>query len=83
MEGVANILGIVSGLRFVAPDLPPMSVIKTAIVMQITYAVVCRIFAAQRSRATLPWLIAGFFGGVVSFIVLLVLGDREKTQPPP
>lgn len=83
MQEFSDILGIISGLRFVAPDLPPTSVIRTAITMQITYAVICRIFAAQRSRATLPWLVAGLFGGVVSFIALLILGDRKETRASP
>jgi len=77
---MANVLGTVSGLRFVAPDLEPAVTIVTAVAMHITYAIVCRIFAAGRGRAPFPWLIAGFITGVLAVAALLVLGDREPTE---
>lgn len=76
MEALANVLGLVSGLRLVYPDLPDDVVVATGVAMHITYAIVCRIFAAQRDRAPLPWLFAGFVTGVIAVVALLVLGDR-------
>lgn len=77
MQAIANVLGTLSGLRFVSPDLPPDVTIATAIAMHITYAIVCRIFAAQRGRPPGVWLAAGFITGVFAVGALLVLGDRE------
>ncbi len=77
---MASVLGTVSGLRFVSPDLPPDVTVVTAIAMHITYAIICRIFAAQRSRAPFPWLVAGFVTGVLAVAALLVLGDREPAD---
>ncbi len=77
---MAMILGVVSGLHFVAPDLKPDVTIATAVAMQITYAIVCRIFAAQRSRPPGPWLIAGFFGGIVVFVALLIAGESQTAE---
>ena len=74
---MASVLGTVSGLRFVSPDLPPDVTIATAVAMHITYAIIARIFAAQRSRAPFPWLLAGFATGVFAIAALLVLGDAE------
>ncbi len=75
---MASVLGTLSGLRFVSPDLPPDVTVVTAVAMHITYAIVCRIFAAQRDRAPLPWLVGGFVTGVFAVAALLVLGDRER-----
>jgi len=74
---IASVLGTVSGLRFVSPDLPPDVTIATAVAMHITYAIICRIFAAQRGRAPALWLGLGFVTGVFAVGALLVLGDRN------
>lgn len=80
MQTLAIVLGTVSGLRFVAPDMQPDVTVVTAVAMQITYAIICRIFAAQRGRAPLPWLVGGFVTGVVAVLALLVLGERETKE---
>jgi len=80
MQTVANVLGTVSGLRFVAPNLEPNVMAVTAVAMHITYAILCRIFAAQRGRAPLAWLIAGFVTGIAAVMALLVLGDRKPAD---
>lgn len=77
MQTIAIVLGTVSGLRFVSPDLPHDVTIATAIAMHITYAIVCRIFAAQRGRNPERWLAAGFVTGVFAVAALLVLGEQE------
>ncbi len=77
---MASVLGTLSGLRFVSPDLPPDVTLATAIAMHITYAIISRIFAAQRSRAPFPWLVAGFVTGVFAIAALLVLGDAEQAE---
>ncbi len=68
-------LGTVSGLRFVAPELDAPIMAGTSLGMLITYAVICRVFAAQTGRAPTPWLIAGFVGGLFATVALLVASE--------
>lgn len=79
VDTVAMILGTLTGLAFVAPELEPRVTVTTGVAMQITYAIICRIFAAQRGRAPRAWLVAGFCTGFVAVVALLVLGDRERS----
>ena len=80
MEILANILGTISGLRFVTAALSPAEVITTAIAMQITYAIIARVLAAQSGRAPFRWLVAGFAGGVIAILALLILDDRAPND---
>ena len=73
-------LGTVSGLRFVAPELDPWIMAGTSIGMLITYAVICRVFAAQTGRAGTPWLIAGLFGGLFATAALLVATELASRR---
>jgi hypothetical protein len=73
---LADVLGALSGLRFVAPDLEPAVIVATALAMHVTYGVVCRVFAAQRGRAGTRWGVAGVIGGILTLTVLLVLMER-------
>lgn len=77
---MASVLGVLSGLRFVSPELPPDVTVATAIAMHITYAIICRIFAAQRSRPPGVWLAIGFVTGVFAVGALLLLGEREPGE---
>jgi hypothetical protein len=78
---LAWILGTVSGLRFVAPGLPPDVMIVTAVAMHITHAIICRIFALQSGRDGRTWMIAGFVVGVVATTALLVANALDTTRP--
>jgi CDP-diglyceride synthetase len=77
VDTLVMIIGTLTGLAFVAPELEPRVTVVTGVAMQITYAIICRIFAAQRGRAPRPWLVAGFLTGVLAVLALLVLGDRD------
>jgi hypothetical protein len=75
---IAMLLGSISGLWFVAPELEPSVEIGTSIAMLITYAVICRVLAAQQGRDANRWGIAGLLGGVVTTAVLLALIPRGQ-----
>lgn len=74
------LLGTVSGLRFVAPQLEPVVMAATSGGMLITYAVICRVFAAQSGRPPNPWTIAGLLGGIFAVAALLVLLERDARR---
>lgn len=83
MNGLAWLLGTLSGLRFVAPDLPASTTIVTAIAMHITHAVICRILAIQNGRNGDRWTIAGLVGGVIATAALLIANERDAREAPP
>ncbi len=84
VSGLAWILGTLSGLRFVAPDLPAEVTIVTAIAMHITHAVICRFLAPQGGRDGTRWALYALVGGVITTSVLLVAKelDPETAEPP-
>jgi hypothetical protein len=84
VELLTYLLSTLSGLRWVAPGLPPAVELITACGVQITHAVVCSIFAAQENRRALRWLCFGLVGGIfaVAVIVFLTRGrERSPLQP--
>ena len=72
---VSNVLGIASGLLFVAPDLEAHVMAATSVGMLITYAVICRVFAVKAGRPPNSWTIAGLLGGLFATAALLVLTE--------
>ena len=80
MQTLAIILGGITGLGLVAPELPPTVTVVTGIAIQITYAVLCRVFASQRNRAPLPWAFLGLLTGVFAVFGLLLLGDGDRGE---
>ncbi|MBY0277702.1 hypothetical protein K2Z84_20395 [Candidatus Binatia bacterium] len=84
MSGLAWLLGTLSGLRFVAPELPADVTIVTAIAMHVTHAVICRYLAAQSGRDGTRWALYALAGGVVTTSVLLIVKelDPEPAEPP-
>lgn len=72
---VSSVLGLASGVIFVAPDLEPHLMGATSVGMLITYAVICRVFAIQAGRPPNSWTIAGLFGGIFTTVTLLVLTE--------
>ncbi|MEW6269420.1 MAG: hypothetical protein AB1689_09010 [Thermodesulfobacteriota bacterium] len=83
VDQLALVLGILSGLRFVAPHLDAAATVVTALAMHVTYAVLCWIFASQHRRNGAAWSIAGLLGGAVTTIVLLVANERQASRDEP
>ena len=80
MSWLAWLLGTVSGLRFVAPELRPAMTIVTALAMHVTHAVICRTFALHSGRDGRAWTIAGLLGGVIATTVLLVANEIDAVR---
>jgi hypothetical protein len=75
VDALALVMGTLSGLRFVAPSLEPSVLVVTALAMHVTYAVICRIFAAQYGRSPNRWMVAGLLGGALATLALLVVNE--------
>ena len=85
METLAHLSGLWSGLALVAPNLEPRAMLVTSLAVQLTHAIVCRIFAAQAGRKSTPWAVAGLLGGVATVAVLLYLTaalPRQEQEEP-
>jgi len=74
---LATALSYVSGLAFVAPDLPAESVVGTTLVLHICDAVLCRLFARNNGYPRAMWTTLGFVGGIWAVAVLIVLPSRR------
>jgi len=80
VNALAWVLGTLSGLRFVAPDLPAEVTVVTALAMHVTHAVICRIFAVQSGRDARVWTVAGLAGGVLATAALLVANEVDAAR---
>jgi hypothetical protein len=85
LETLAHLGGLLSGLAFVAPNLEPRVMLATSFAVQLTHAIVCRIFAAQGGRKSTRWAVAGLLCGVATVAVLLYLtaADPRHEQEEP
>ncbi len=77
VEELAQIIGVLTGLGFIAPEIGPESTIATGLCILLTCAIITRVLAAQRNRRSLPWFAAGLFTGFIGVTLLLLL-DRDQ-----
>jgi len=75
-------LGWLSGLAFVAPDLPPAALVGTALALHVCDAIFCRLLAGNNGYARNGWTIAGLIAGVWAVGVLILLPRRAATAAP-
>ncbi len=75
------ILGYWTGLIWVAPELEGATLVRTALLVHVCDAVVCRILAANSGRPPGTWTVLGFVGGLWALIALLVLPRPLNPRP--
>ena len=71
-----------SGLAFVAPDLPPPALFGTALALHVCDAILCRLFAHNNGYPKNLWTLIGFVAGLWGVAVLIVLPRREGAAAP-
>jgi len=72
-------LSYLSGLAFVAPDLPPATVVGTALALHVCDAIMCRLFAHNNGYPKTLWTVLGFIAGLWAVAVLILLPRRPGT----
>ena len=79
--GFYTILGYLSGLYFIKPDLEPSILIRTALLVHILDACLCRLIAANSIRNKNLWTLAGLVFGIWPLGTLFLLPARPFIPP--
>jgi hypothetical protein len=75
-----QIVGYLTGLLLVRPDIEPTTLLRTASVVHILDAVLCRIVAGHSGRRKTPWTIAGLVFGVWALGILFLLPAKNQAK---
>jgi hypothetical protein len=80
MMDFPTLLGYFSGLYLIKPDMEALPLVRTALVIHILDACVCRLIAANSNRNKNLWTLAGLVLGIWAVGALFFLpARREKT----
>lgn len=74
------ILGYATGLRLVASDIDPGTLLRTLAVVHACDAVMCRLLAHNHGYSKPFWTAAGFVFGIWAVALIMVLPARHR--PP-
>ena len=73
------VLGYVTGLRIISPDISAATLLRTTIIVHIVDAVLCRLFAHNNGYSKNLWTTLGLIFGIWAVAVLLLLPKRGVT----
>jgi hypothetical protein len=72
-----TLLAYATGLRWINPSLEGATLLRTAIVVHLCDAVLCRLFAHNNGYSKNLWTALGFVFGLWAVALLLVLPKRN------
>lgn len=75
-----TIVGYLSGLYFIKPDLDGYTVLRTALLVHALDAVLCRVIAANSGRHRDLWTVAGLLLGIWALATLFFLPARKSLK---
>jgi len=75
-----TVLGYLSGLYFIRPDVETSTLLRTAALLHAIDAVLCRLIAAQSGRNKNIWTFAGIFLGIWALATLFLLPLRNRKE---
>lgn len=75
-----TLLGYLSGLYLIKPDLEPSTLLRTASLVHIVDAVLCWLIAASTGRNKKIWTAAGLFLGMWALGGLFLLPDKRHER---
>jgi ABC-type transport system involved in cytochrome c biogenesis permease subunit len=78
MSELKTLLGYLSGLAFLQPDIPLVTLLATMVVVNVCDAIMCRLFAHNNGYPKNLWTVAGFVFGIWAVAALIVMPKREK-----
>ena len=74
----ATLLGYLSGLYFIKPDLDFSVLFRTAALVHVLDAALCRLIASQSGRNKEAWTIAGLLLGIWALGTLFLLPNKRS-----
>ena len=74
----ATLLGYLSGLYFIKPDLDSSMLFRTATLVHILDAALCHLVASQSGRNKEAWTIAGLLLGIWALGALFLLPNKRQ-----
>lgn len=72
------VLGYATGLRWITPGLDPATLLRTALVVHICDAILCRLFAHNNGYGKNLWTAIGFVFGLWAVAVMLLLPKKNS-----
>ncbi|HEY7317664.1 MAG TPA: hypothetical protein VIE89_08830 [Candidatus Binatia bacterium] len=72
-----SLFGYLSGLLFIKPEMDPVTLIRTATLVHILDAILCRVIAGHSGRQKFAWTVAGLFFGIWALGTLFLLPARK------
>ena len=73
-----TILGYLSGLYFIKPDLDDFTLLRTAVFVHILDSILCLLITVQSGRNKKIWTIAALFLGIWTLGTLFLLPNKSK-----
>lgn len=73
-------LAYVTGFHWINPQLSGATLLRTVLVVHITDAILCRLFAHNNGYSKNLWTTLGFIFGLWAMAVLLVLPKRSTPE---
>lgn len=71
-------LGYLTGFRFVTSDIDLPTLLRTALIVNICNAIMCRVIAHNSGMKKTPWTIAGFFLGFWAVAAALLVSSTKS-----
>lgn len=75
MMDLTSVIGYLSGIYFIRPDIEPSTLIRTAALIHLLDALLCHIIAYYTKRPKALWTLAGMVLGIWALGPLFVLAE--------
>jgi hypothetical protein len=72
-----HLFGYLSGLLFIKPEMDPVNLFRTAALVHVLDAILCRVIAEHSGRQKLPWTLAGLCFGIWALGTLFLLPAKK------
>jgi len=72
-----HLLGYLSGLLFIKSNMEPEALVRTAALVHILDAILCRVIAGHSGRHKVAWTMAGLLFGIWALGTLFLLPARK------
>jgi hypothetical protein len=72
-----HLFGYLSGLLFIKSELDPVTLVRTAALVHILDAILCRVIAGHSGRQKLSWTVAGLCFGIWALGTLFLLPAKK------